>query len=108
MDSKQGDQQCEARLQTDTKIQEQGDMCDSGLVIVVLLTSFFVLVALQSIFYSFDYNCNNFYYDDVVGGGIHDPTPTNLCFSCQVDPQCRVNRTEKVNGEEISKGIKGE
>ena len=46
-------------------------MCDSGLVIVVLLTSFFVLVALQSIFYSFDYNCNNFYYDDVVGGGIH-------------------------------------
>ena len=78
MDSKQGDQQCEARLQTDTKIQEQGAMCDSGLVIVVLLTSFFVLVALQSIFYSFDYNCNNFYYDDVVGGGIHDPTPTNL------------------------------
>ena len=51
--------------------REQVAMCDSGLVIVVLLTSFFVLVALQSIFYSFDYNCNNFYYDDVVGGGIH-------------------------------------
>ena len=42
-------------------------MCDSGLVIIAILTMFFSLIAIQSIFYSFDYNCNNFYYDDVVG-----------------------------------------
>ena len=42
-------------------------MCDSGLVIVALLTMMFTIIAIQSIFYSFDYNCNNFYYDDVVG-----------------------------------------
>ena len=42
-------------------------MCDSGLVVVAVLTLMFTFIAIQSIFYSFDYNCNNFYYDDVVG-----------------------------------------
>ena len=42
------------------------EMCDSGLIIVTVLTIFFVFIAVQSIFYSFDFNCNNFYYDDVV------------------------------------------
>ena len=42
-------------------------MCDSGLVIVAFLTTFFAFIAFQSIFASFDFNCNNFYYDDVVG-----------------------------------------
>ena len=43
-------------------------MCDSGLVVVAVLTLMFSFIAIQSIFYSFDFNCNNFYYDDVVGG----------------------------------------
>ena len=41
-------------------------MCDSGLVVVAVLTLMFTFIAIQSIFYSFDFNCNNFYFDDVV------------------------------------------
>ena len=35
-------------------------MCDSGLVLVVIITSFFVMWAFAAVFYSFDYNCNDF------------------------------------------------
>ena len=41
-------------------------MCDSGLVLVVILTSFFVMWAFAAVFYSFDYNCNDFTGDNMV------------------------------------------
>ena len=42
------------------------NMCDSGLVLVVILTSFFVMWAFAAVFYSFDYNCNDFTGDNMV------------------------------------------
>ena len=53
-------------------------MCDSGLVVVAVLTLMFTFIAIQSIFYSFDFNCNNFYYDDVVGGEANSLTQIQL------------------------------
>ena len=53
-------------------------MCDSGLVVVAVLTLMFTFIAIQSIFYSFDFNCNNFYYDDVVGGEANSFTQIQL------------------------------
>ena len=41
-------------------------MCDSGLVILSLLTLLGTFIAFQIIFNPFDYNCNNFDSDDVV------------------------------------------
>ena len=68
LEQKNTSDQYKENISLDTTTTNTGiTMCDSGLMIVALLTLLFSTIAFLSIFSSFDYNCNNFYYDDVVG-----------------------------------------
>ena len=54
------------RAQSGERLGLEVIMCDSGLVILSLLTLLGTFIAFQIIFNPFDYNCNNFDSDDVV------------------------------------------
>ena len=45
---------------------ETGKMCHSGLVVMLIIASCCVFLALSAVFYSFDYNCNDFTRDNMV------------------------------------------
>ena len=53
-------------------------MCDSGLVIVTIVSATFVFLAFTVFFFSFDYNCNHF--SDDTTANLVSPNLTTKCI----------------------------
>ena len=45
-------------------------MCDSGFFIIGFISMVFLFGAFMLVFYDFEYNCNNYYYDNIVSRNI--------------------------------------
>ena len=52
-------------------------MCDSGLVIVTIVSATFVFLAFTVFFFSFDYNCNHF-SDDITANLVSSNLTTQM------------------------------
>ena len=81
-----------------THLAWQHNMCDTGLVVLTVILAFGIFLAFSALFYSFDYNCNDFTRDNMVGSIIiiiRALSNTILVF--QVDPKCKDAKMEELD-----------
>ena len=79
-----------------THLAWQHNMCDTGLVVLIVILAFGIFLAFSALFYSFDYNCNDFTRDNMVGSIIRALSNT-IFVLFQVDPKCKNAKMEELD-----------